>query len=135
MIVLQTYEAEITKIKIPDYIPVLGDYDISVKGEIIIGGYVYRFRAGEESGFPQLNLTVMAGEFHLNLRRNRDNRMRKFSKIVICVGALIMIILGMIVHDTWKDRIYFSLAVLFVTVLSLLWNIVAHNIMDKFKKK
>ncbi|KZE01702.1 hypothetical protein S3E15_01365 [Bacillus mycoides] len=46
-----------------------------------------------------------------------------------------MIILGMIVHDTWKDRIYFSLAVLFVTVLSLLWNIVAHNIMDKFRKK
>ncbi|WP_367888090.1 hypothetical protein [Bacillus wiedmannii] len=60
--------------------------------------------------------------------------MRKFSKIVICVGALIMIILGMSIHDTWKDRIYFSLAVLFVTVLSLLWNIVAHNIMDKFKK-
>ncbi|PGW09269.1 hypothetical protein COD90_26220 [Bacillus cereus] len=46
-----------------------------------------------------------------------------------------MIILGMSIHDTWKDRIYFSLAVLFVTVLSLLWNIVAHNIMDKFKKK
>ncbi|OAK32582.1 hypothetical protein A6285_28100 [Bacillus wiedmannii] len=61
--------------------------------------------------------------------------MRKFSKIVICVGALIMIILGMIVYDTWKDRIYFCLAVLFVTVLSLLWNIVAHNIMDKFRKK
>ncbi|MGE6539668.1 hypothetical protein [Bacillus luti] len=51
MIVLQTYEAELTKIKRPDYIPVLGDYDISVKGEIIIGGYVYRFRAGEELGF------------------------------------------------------------------------------------
>ncbi|EOO06972.1 hypothetical protein IAW_03956 [Bacillus cereus str. Schrouff] len=61
--------------------------------------------------------------------------MRKFSKIFICVGALIMIILGMIAYDTWKDRIYFSLAVLFVTVLSLLWNIVAHNIMDKFRKK
>ncbi len=59
--------------------------------------------------------------------------MQKFSKIVICVGALIMIILGMIVYDTWKDRIYFSLAVLFVTVLSLLWNIFAHNIMDKFR--
>ncbi|PEG16676.1 hypothetical protein COI51_11870 [Bacillus toyonensis] len=69
------------------------------------------------------------------MRRNRDNRMRKFSKIFICVSALIMIILGMIAHDTWKDRIYFSLAVLFVTVLSLLWNIVAHNIMDKFRKK
>ncbi|KWU59306.1 hypothetical protein AWW70_18690 [Bacillus mycoides] len=51
LIALQTYEAEITKIKIPDYIPVLGDYDISVKGEIIIGGYGYRFRVGEESGF------------------------------------------------------------------------------------
>lgn len=89
----------------------------------------------KNQGFPQLHLTVMAGEFHLNLRRNRDNRMRKFSKIVICVGALIMIILGVIVHETWKDRIYFSLAVLFVTVLSFLWNIVAHNIMDKFKKK
>ncbi len=61
--------------------------------------------------------------------------MRKFLKIVICVGALIMIILGMIVYDTWKDKIYFSLAVFFVTVLSLLWNIVAHNIMDKFRKK
>ncbi len=59
--------------------------------------------------------------------------MRNFSKIVICVGALIMIILGMIVYDTWKDKIYFSLAVLFVTVLSLLWNIAAHNIMDKFR--
>ncbi|PEP78900.1 hypothetical protein CN581_21290 [Bacillus toyonensis] len=69
------------------------------------------------------------------MRRNRDNRMRKFSKIFICFSALIMIILGMIAHDTWKDRIYFSLAVLFVTVLSLLWNIVAHNIMDKFRKK
>ncbi|GAB6615739.1 hypothetical protein bcgnr5406_34430 [Bacillus cereus] len=41
---MQTYEADITKIKIPDYIPVLGDYDISVKGEIIIGGYGYKFR-------------------------------------------------------------------------------------------
>ncbi|MGF9955650.1 hypothetical protein [Bacillus mycoides] len=51
LIALQTYEAEITKIKIPDYIPVLGDYDVSVKGEIILGGYGYRFRAGEESGF------------------------------------------------------------------------------------
>ncbi|MEM5661500.1 hypothetical protein AAHB62_18245 [Bacillus cereus] len=116
---LQTYEAEITKIKIPDYIPVLDDYDRSVKGEIIIGGYGYRFQQ----------------EFHLSLRRKRDNTMQKFSKIVICVGALIMIILGMIVHDTWKDRIYFSLAVLFVTVLSLLWNIVAYNIMDKFRKR
>ncbi|MED0906561.1 hypothetical protein [Bacillus nitratireducens] len=48
---MQTYEAEITKIKISDYIPVLDDYDISVKGEIIIGGYGYRFRVGEESGF------------------------------------------------------------------------------------
>ncbi|PGD73500.1 hypothetical protein COM44_02020 [Bacillus wiedmannii] len=64
------------------------------------------------------------------MRRKRDNRMQKFSKIVICVGALIMI-----VHDAWKDRIYFSLAVLFVTALSLLWNIVAHNIIDKFKGK
>ncbi|KFN15352.1 MULTISPECIES: hypothetical protein [Bacillus] len=51
LIALQANEAETTKIKIPDYIPVLVDYDISVKGEIIIGGYVYRFRAGEESGF------------------------------------------------------------------------------------
>ena len=59
--------------------------------------------------------------------------MRKFSKIVICVGALIMIILGMIVHDTWKDRIYFSLAVLLLPYFLLLWNIVAHNIMDKFR--
>lgn len=43
LIVLQTYEAEIIKIKTPDYIHVLGDYDRSVKGEIIIGGYGYRF--------------------------------------------------------------------------------------------
>ncbi|QWG65807.1 hypothetical protein EXW32_04845 [Bacillus mycoides] len=132
MIVLQTYEAKITKIKIPDYIPVLGDYDISVKGEIIIGRYGYKFHAGEESGFSATSPNGYGGDFHLSLRRKRDNRMRKFSKIVICVGALIMIILGMNVHDTWKDRIYFSLAVLFVTVLSLLCNIVAHNIMDKF---
>ncbi|TKH14553.1 hypothetical protein FC699_34595 [Bacillus wiedmannii] len=61
--------------------------------------------------------------------------MRKLSKITICIGALIMIMLGMIVHDTWKDRIYFSLAVLFVTVLSLLWNIVVQNLMEKINKK
>ncbi|ALQ71029.1 hypothetical protein ATN06_10415 [Bacillus thuringiensis] len=61
--------------------------------------------------------------------------MRKFSKIMICIGALIMIMLGMIVHDTWKDRIYFSLAVLFVTALSLLWNIVVQNLMGKINKK
>ncbi len=54
---------------------------------------------------------------------------------MICIGALIMIILGMIVHDTWKDRIYFSLAVLFVTALSLLWNIVVQNLMEKINKK
>lgn len=78
---------------------------------------------------------VMAEELLLNFRKKSDNGMRKFSKIIICIGALIMIILGMVVHDTWKDRIYFSLAVLFVTALSLLWNIVAHNIMDKFRKK
>lgn len=77
----------------------------------------------------------MAEELLLNFRKKSDNGMRKFSKIIICIGALIMIILGMVVHDTWKDRIYFSLAVLFVTALSLLWNIVAHNIMDKFRKK
>lgn len=77
----------------------------------------------------------MAEDLLLSLRKKSDNRMRKFSKIVICIGALIMIILGMVVHDTWKDRIYFSLAVLFVTVLSLLWNIVAYNFMDKFRKK
>ncbi|WP_342719182.1 hypothetical protein AAG068_10215 [Bacillus paramycoides] len=46
-----------------------------------------------------------------------------------------MIMLGMIVHDTWKDRIYFSLAVLFVTALSLLWNIVVQNLMGKISKK
>ncbi|MGG0759257.1 hypothetical protein [Bacillus paramycoides] len=48
---MQTYEAEITKIKILDYIYVLGYFYASVKGEIIIGGYGYRLRAGEESGF------------------------------------------------------------------------------------
>ncbi|WP_234415829.1 hypothetical protein [Bacillus thuringiensis] len=71
----------------------------------------------------------------MNLRKKSDYRMRKFSKIMICIGALIMIMLGMIVHDTWKDRIYFSLAVLFVTALSLLWNIVVQNLMGKINKK
>ncbi|WP_241675918.1 hypothetical protein [Bacillus wiedmannii] len=69
------------------------------------------------------------------MRKKSDDRMRKLSKITICIGALIMIMLGMIVHDTWKDRIYFSLAVLFVTVLSLLWNIVVQNLMEKINKK
>lgn len=69
----------------------------------------------------------------LNLRKKSDYRMRKFSKIMICMGALIMIMLGMIVHDTWKDRIYFSLAVLFVTALSLLWNIVVQKTYGKNK--
>ncbi|PDY23284.1 hypothetical protein CN507_29705 [Bacillus cereus] len=69
------------------------------------------------------------------MRKKSDYRIRKFSKIMICIGALIMIMLGMIVHDTWKDRIYFSLAVLFVTALSLLWNIVVQNLMEKINKK
>ncbi|MED2039938.1 hypothetical protein P4V58_22770 [Bacillus wiedmannii] len=71
----------------------------------------------------------------MNLRKKSDYRMRKFSEIMIYIGALIMIMLGMIVQDMWKDRIYFSLAVLFVTALSLLWNIVAQNLMEKINKK
>lgn len=35
----------------------------------------------------------------------------------------------------WKDKIYFSLAVLFVTALSLLWNIVVQNLMEKINEK
>ncbi len=95
MIVSRNISSRNTKIKIPDYIPVLGDYDRSVKGEIIIGGYGYRFRRS----------------FFIHQEGGGTDQIQKFSKIVICVGALIMIILGMIVHDTWKDRIYFSLAV------------------------
>lgn len=77
----------------------------------------------------------MVEVFRLNLRKKSDYRMRKFSEIMIYIGALIMIMLGMIVQDMWKDRIYFSLAVLFVTALSLLWNIVAQNLMEKINKK
>lgn len=78
---------------------------------------------------------VMVEVFRLNVRKKSDYKMRKFSKIMICIGALIMIMLGMIVYDTWKDRIYFSLAVLFVTALSLLWNIVVQNLMGKINEK
>ena len=63
---------------------------------------------------------VMVEVFRLNLRKKSDYKMRQFSKIMICIGALIMIMLGMIVYDTWKDKIYFSLAVLFVTALSFI---------------
>ncbi|PGW22699.1 WXG100 family type VII secretion target [Bacillus cereus] len=69
LIALQTYEAEMTKIKIPDYIPVLGDYDISVKGEIVIGGYGYRFRAGEESGFTATTPQGYGGGFSFKFEK------------------------------------------------------------------
>ncbi|EFI65184.1 hypothetical protein ACVWY7_001438 [Bacillus sp. TE9106W] len=43
---------------------------------------------------------VMVEVFRLNLRKKSDYKIRKFSKIMICIGVLIMIMLGMIVYDT-----------------------------------
>ncbi|PES93262.1 type VII secretion protein [Bacillus cereus] len=69
MIALQVYEAEITKIKIPNYIPILGEYDIDVKGEIILGGYGYKIRAGEETGFSATAPNGYGGGFSFKFKK------------------------------------------------------------------
>ncbi|HDR7621745.1 hypothetical protein AT269_01290 [Bacillus cereus] len=61
--------------------------------------------------------------------------MRKGTKIIICTGGLIMMILSMVVHDTWKDRIVVALVAILFTVISLVWNSVVVNIIEKFNKK
>ncbi|WP_243521821.1 WXG100 family type VII secretion target [Bacillus pseudomycoides] len=43
------YEVVLNKIEIPDYIPFLGDYDITLKGEYGFG-YGYKFHLGKETG-------------------------------------------------------------------------------------
>ncbi|MEK4573496.1 MULTISPECIES: hypothetical protein [Bacillus] len=46
-----------------------------------------------------------------------------------------MMILSMVVHDTWKDRIVVALVAILFTVISLVWNSVVVNIIEKFNKK
>lgn len=69
MIALQVYEAEITKIKIPDFILISVFHDINVTGEIILGGYGYKIRAGEESGFSATAPNEYGGGFSFKLKR------------------------------------------------------------------
>ncbi|OTX57560.1 hypothetical protein BK725_07215 [Bacillus thuringiensis serovar guiyangiensis] len=61
--------------------------------------------------------------------------MRKGTKIFICTCGLIMMILSMVVQNTWKDRIIVALVAILFTVISLVWNSVVINIIQKFNKK
>ncbi|MED0962147.1 MULTISPECIES: hypothetical protein [Bacillus] len=61
--------------------------------------------------------------------------MRKLTQIVICTSAALLITLAMINGETWKDKIVISLAVLIFTGVSLVWNSVVVNLMEKFNRK
>ncbi|PDZ51642.1 hypothetical protein CON07_09920 [Bacillus sp. AFS094611] len=69
-------------------------------------------------------------------KKCEDNwNMRKGTKIFICTCGLIMMILSMVVQNTWKDRIIVALVAILFTVISLVWNSVVINIIQKFNKK
>ncbi|MES5926447.1 hypothetical protein BW897_14275 [Bacillus cereus] len=61
--------------------------------------------------------------------------MRRVTRIVICIAAVLFITLAMINGETWKDKIVISLAVLIFTGVSLVWNSFVINIMEKFNRK
>ncbi|HDR7621737.1 MULTISPECIES: hypothetical protein [Bacillus] len=61
--------------------------------------------------------------------------MRRVTRIVICIAAVLFITLAMINGETWKDKIVISLAVLIFTGVSLVWNSIVINIMEKFNRK
>ncbi|PFE03374.1 type VII secretion protein [Bacillus cereus] len=46
---VQKYELS-TKIDIPDFIPIIGEYDLEVRGELGLGTFGYRFHVGQETG-------------------------------------------------------------------------------------
>ncbi|TKI79254.1 hypothetical protein FC699_36145 [Bacillus wiedmannii] len=35
---------------IPDFIPILGEYDVTLKGEYAVGSYGYKVNLGKETG-------------------------------------------------------------------------------------
>ncbi|MCC2324952.1 MULTISPECIES: WXG100 family type VII secretion target [Bacillus cereus group] len=49
-VALHSYELELSKIDIPDFIPILGGYDVTLKGEYAVGSYGYKFNIGKETG-------------------------------------------------------------------------------------
>lgn len=46
---VQKYELS-TKIDIPDFIPIIGEYDFEVRGELGLGTFGYKLHAGQETG-------------------------------------------------------------------------------------
>lgn len=69
-------------------------------------------------------------------KKCEDNlNVHKGTKIFICTFGLIMMILSMVVQNTWKDRIIVALVAILFTVISLVWNSVVINIIQKFNKK
>jgi len=66
-------------------------------------------------------------------KKCEDNlNMRKGTKIFICTFGLIMMILSMVVQNTWKDRIIVAVVAILFTVISLVWNSVVINIIQNF---
>ncbi|KZD43394.1 MULTISPECIES: hypothetical protein [Bacillus] len=61
--------------------------------------------------------------------------MRRVTRIVICIAAVLFITLAMINGETWKDKIVISLAILIFTGFSLVWNSFVINLMEKFNGK
>ncbi|HDR7635183.1 hypothetical protein AT269_01285 [Bacillus cereus] len=69
MVAVQTYEAEVSRIKIPDFIPGIGDYDITVKGELILGGFGYKIRAGQEFALSAVAPNGYGGGFSFKFQK------------------------------------------------------------------
>ncbi|WP_144504242.1 hypothetical protein [Bacillus mycoides] len=61
--------------------------------------------------------------------------MRRVTRIVICIAAVLFITLAMINGETRKDKIVISLAILIFTGFSLVWNSFVINLMEKFNGK
>ncbi|PFV81611.1 hypothetical protein COL05_13750 [Bacillus sp. AFS059628] len=75
--------------------------------------------------------------FLFSFRKKCENNlnMRKGTKIFICTCGLIMMILSMVVQNTWKDKIIVALVATLFTVISLVWNSVVINIIQNFNGK
>ncbi|EJQ09800.1 hypothetical protein IE3_03376 [Bacillus cereus BAG3X2-1] len=61
--------------------------------------------------------------------------MRRVTRIVICIAAVLFITLAMVNGETWKNKIVISLAVLIFTGFSLVWNTFVINLIEKFNGK
>ncbi|PGL35948.1 hypothetical protein CN941_03005 [Bacillus cereus] len=61
--------------------------------------------------------------------------MRRVTRIVICIAAVLFITLAMVNGETWENKIVISLAVLIFTGFSLVWNTFVINLIEKFNGK